>query len=1323
MPRNRLIAAVALVLVAAAAWLAYRGLRHPEDRVAATDGVPRVAPQVAAAAGPGRPVLFVGMDGADWQLLDDYMERGLMPNLARLVATGRPGILESERPLLSPLLWTTMLTGTSPLEHRILDFTRFHPESGRQEPITSSERRVPAIWNMATAGGRSVASFGFWATYPAEATTGVMVSERLFSFFYADEELPPRTVYPAEIEGWAQEHLAAAEEAIDLARMRDFLPDLTADDYARHARSDQPYDHPISALRRILVETVVYHRLAMASLDRDAADLTLLYLQGTDTIGHTFASYAPPRQPSVPADEFERYHRVPELFFAYVDELLGEYRRRTEERGGVLLLASDHGFEWGDSRPTAVSSFDRDTAAFWHRTQGIYLLWGDGLPGEPMERRSGALRQVAATLLELLGLPPGEGVTGPPLAPLPQPTAPPVSYRRIYRPAAETSAPDEADVESELAKLRALGYLSGSSTPPPRRRGGTAEATRTAGSYNNEGVLLKSLGRLAEAEEAFRQTVAIDPARPAGHANLGLLTSDQDRHEEAIRHFRAALRLAPAAADSYLNLAAALVRAGRFELATEQYRRCVAALERAAAGTQTPAGAAECRRLLAAAESGALARPSPAGRIPTAAEVASEFAGLCEAVRSSADPAFGIGRVDALRQRLESPPADPLEAVSLQMELARELLRIGRPGEAAQLGGIAVQRAAAARLEIPVQLQALTDLGLAYLRIAEAQNCISRDLPAACALPPDTPYPEPAAALEALRALRAVLAGAPGLATVQWLANVAALTSGRFPAGLEPADRMPDSRLRSANAFARFREVARPLGLAINATGGGVAIDDFDNDGWLDVLTSSIDPCLPLRLFRNDGRGGFEEHTAAAGLEGQLGGASLAPADYDNDGALDVLVLRGAGVTGAEPGRNSLLRNNGDGTFADVTFRAGLAQPARATGTAAWADYDLDGDLDLYVGNQPAAGAAEAPPSQLFRNNGDGTFADVAEQAGVTNLRPANGVTFGDYDLDGDPDLFVSNLGANRLYRNDGGGVFTDVANALGLATPADHTTVTWWLDFDNDGDPDLFVASAEGEIQQVAEFLLGRETETGRPRLYRNDGGRRLTEVGSDLGLTAPAPSAGGGFGDLDNDGWLDIVLGTGLGGFEALMPNLVYRGDVGNRFLDVTRAGGFGLLHKGDAVAVADLDNDGDQDVYQRMGGRLLGDTYPSALFENPLDNKSGGAWVALRLVGTESNHSAIGARLEVTVDTAAGPRVIHRTVGSGGSSGASPLRQFIGLGRLASGATIPRIEVLWPASGATQLFENVRPRRFYELREGSPELTPLALQSTRLRTTGRR
>ncbi len=687
--------------------------------------------------------------------------------------------------------------------------------------------------------------------------------------------------------------------------------------------------------------------------------------------------------------------------------------------------------------------------------------------------------------------------------------------------------------------------------------------------------------------------------------------------------------------------------------------------------------------------------------------VRAEFETICKGFREGRNPFYGLAQIEELERQLAAASgADPGRRVALRGALAQELLRIGRSDESVRLLEEALAIATSEKLPADDRLHVLRDLGLAQLRRGEQKNCIGFHGPAACILPIEAAgvHRDAAPARAALAAYRLYLAERPEDLTVRWLASVAAMTAGRYPEGLPESLRAEPKSFAQAVKFPRFRDVSMDAGLHVMDPSGGAIADDFDGDGLLDLVTTTINPCAPMRFFRNAGKGRFVEATREAGLDSQFGGLNVIHADYDNDGALDLLVLRGAWFAADGRQRLSLLRNDGRGVFTDVTREAGLAARAYPTQAGAWADYDNDGVLDLYVGSE-VDDEGIAYPSRLFRGRGDGTFEEVAEKAGVENFRMAKGVAWGDYDGDRYPDLYVSNIGPNRLYRNNRDGTFTDVAPAAEVVEPIGRSFATWFFDYDNDGRLDLFVADYGSPLEDVVGVYFGRRAPGGHPRLYHNEGGGRFRDASRDAGLTDPLLPMGSNFGDLDNDGFLDIYLGTGLPSFESLMPNRMYRNVAGRRFEDVTFAGGFGHLQKGHGVAFADLDEDGDQDVFEQMGGAFPGDAYPSVVYENP---GGGGSWVKLLLVGTRSNRSAIGARIEVVVPAeGGGTRSFFRTVGASSSFGGSPYRQEIGIGRARK---ISRIEVLWP-TGERQVFEDARPGRSYEIREGVGTLKPLA------------
>ena len=639
-------------------------------------------------------------------------------------------------------------------------------------------------------------------------------------------------------------------------------------------------------------------------------------------------------------------------------------------------------------------------------------------------------------------------------------------------------------------------------------------------------------------------------------------------------------------------------------------------------------------------------------------------------------PWIGDGEARALRKQLETAPR--------WMTLARLGVVEGWLGQFETATKRIDEAFATMPEDVPddVLYPFLLGGGLVWMRYGETRNCVARHSPESCVYPlrgqglhEDTEGSRRAIVFFELLARRF-----PDRATPRWLLHLARMTLGE------------KVQVPPGESFPRFPNIAGRLGLAFPNLAGSLVLEDFDNDDDLDLVVSSWDPRAPLRYFRNTGRGGFEE--ADAGLGGILGGANLVQADYDNDGFTDLLVLRGTWLDTAGRHPRSLLKNR-NGVFTDVTFEAGLGEVHYPSEAAAFADYDNDGDLDLYVGNEHGEGLDA--PSQLFRND-QGRFTDVAKAAGVENRRYAKGVSWGDFDGDRFPDLYVSNLRdqENRLYRNNRDGTFTDVGRPLGVTRPLASYSC-WFWDFDNDGVLDLYVPSYQGGIEAVAASYLGLPLPEGTELacLYKGDGKGGFSEVAKSMGLTRPVMSMGANFGDLDNDGFLDFYLGTGYPEYEALMPNVMYRNVGGRRFADVSVAGGFSHLQKGHGVAFADFDQDGDADVFEQMGGAFKGDAAMNAVYENP---GFGHHWIKLKLVGTTSNRSAIGARIKADG--------VYRHVNSGGSFGANPLRQEIGLG---AAKVVERLEIFWPATGKTQVFTKVDVDRSYVITEGQATLAP--------------
>jgi tetratricopeptide (TPR) repeat protein len=663
--------------------------------------------------------------------------------------------------------------------------------------------------------------------------------------------------------------------------------------------------------------------------------------------------------------------------------------------------------------------------------------------------------------------------------------------------------------------------------------------------------------------------------------------------------------------------------------------------------------------------------------------------------------------IDSIRKSLDPQNPDglahgrPLDIIQMHYALANVYAYQGEMHKALDEWQAAYEIATA---QLPGAMPELEEvLGIAYLHQSEMENDIYRHPGEQCIFPPrsNQSFPKPASSEKAIQYLRKYLERNPEALDVKWILNLAYMTLGKYPDGVPPKYLIAPTNFESPEDVGRFVDVAPQAGINLYSMSGGLIVDDFERNGLFDIVTSDFGQCAPMHFFHNNGDGTFTDRTNESGLGGQLGGLNLIQADYNNDGCTDILVLRGAWEF---PQRMSLLRNNCDGTFTDVTAASGLDKPTQ-TQTAVWADIDNDGYLDLFVGN-------ESGPSQLFRNKGDGTFEDISHAAGIDRTAYTKAVVAGDYDNDGYVDFYVSNLnGDNFLYHNNHNGTFTDVALQAGVQKPW-QSFAAWFFDYDNDGWPDLFVTSYYVSVDESLRSYLGLSPNAETLKLYKNMGDGSFRDVTAEVGLDRVFMPMGSNFGDIDNDGFLDIYLGTGNPSYASMLPNVLLHNKEGKFFTDVTASSGTGELHKGHGVVFADIDNDGDEDLLTETGGAVPGDSHAFRLFENP---GNGNDWISLHLVGVKTNRSAIGARIKVLVQNEGEqPRFIFRTVGSGGSFGASPLTQHIGLGK---SAHILDLQIDWPASHSRQNFANVRPNQFLEIKEFAKEYDKLERHKFRL------
>jgi hypothetical protein len=696
-------------------------------------------------------------------------------------------------------------------------------------------------------------------------------------------------------------------------------------------------------------------------------------------------------------------------------------------------------------------------------------------------------------------------------------------------------------------------------------------------------------------------------------------------------------------------------------------------------------------------------------------------------IAHDADPAKDMfltrERAEVLRAQIATNTSAH-QFIELQQNLAKDLLRSGQSAEALAAWQTLEDRVREWNMPFDARNRAILRIekALCHLRLGEQANCVLNPTTESCLMPisPGGVHRDQRGSRAAVELLTETLRESPDNLKACWLLNIALMTLGEYPEKAPSNLVIPPSAFASSHDIKHFTNVAAGVGLELFGWAGGVIMDDFDNDGYLDVMVSSWDLNEQLRLFRNNADGTFSDRTAQAGLTGVVGGLNIMQTDYNNDGFLDVLVLRGAwrGEGGCHP--NSLLRNNGNGTFDDVTEEAGLLS-FHPTQTAVWFDFNNDGWLDLFIGNETVRSNA-LHRCELYRNNGNGTFTECGAEAGIAHLAFVKAVASADFNGDRLPDLYLSCRGSrNALYRNDGARdgskdpkapwKFTNVALAAGVTEPI-FSFPSWFFDYDNDGWPDLFVAGYNLQsVGDIAADYLGLPYKSERARLFHNNRDGTFTDVSKAAQLDKILLGMGSNFGDLDNDGWLDFYLGTGDPDLATLIPNRMFRNARGKFFQDVTTSGGFGHLQKGHGVAFGDIDNDGDQDIYEDMGGAYPGDVARNVFFENP---GHGHHWITLKLEGIQSNRAAIGARIKATIREKGGQREVYKTVCSGGSFGASPLRQEIGLGQ-AEG--IESIEIFWPRTGKTQTVKGLAMDRFYKVREGESTATSYSLKTFKM------
>ncbi|MBI1926238.1 VCBS repeat-containing protein [Candidatus Poribacteria bacterium] len=615
-------------------------------------------------------------------------------------------------------------------------------------------------------------------------------------------------------------------------------------------------------------------------------------------------------------------------------------------------------------------------------------------------------------------------------------------------------------------------------------------------------------------------------------------------------------------------------------------------------------------------------------------------------------------------------------------------------------------------------------LAMSYMRLAEAENCLAHlvaDAPShdhleesqMCVLPLTVYHQKGADSRKAAKLFEKLLDQYDkNNRRYQWLLNFCYMTVGGFPDEVPPSYRVTgnfidyfygDKKQEMEKKYAdlSFHDRAKELGVNSLDAGKGVAVEDFDRDGYLDIITGGS--YSPIRYYWNNKGEGFIDKSEESGVSTLKGTHVITAADYDNDGWMDLFVSR---PMGPPSGDFVLLRNNEGGSFSDVTVSTGLLPEAsRRKGficswASAWGDVDNDGDLDLFLANwgfynnlgkkNPMSSNVS---SKLYKNEG-GRFVDATEEFGLKPVVKGEnvfGAAFGDYDNDGFIDLFLTCwTPGGVLLKNVGGKTFKPVDSI----PSGEMGFMTAFVDINHDGLLDIYMGGTGLADSIIAQAIFSegfKKYNSGNNTIGLQTREGKFEDRKDFFTGKMPVNTMGSNFGDLNNDGAYDFYLGTGGPEGWAVIPNLMYVGIVDENgvptgYMDnISMLHGFGTIQKGHGIVFFDYDNDGDQDIYSSLGGMWPGDRWPNQFFVN--ESHLTNTWTKIRLRGRKSNYYGLGARIKVMAENGKGrPMNRYYDMNNHTGFGSSPYLAHIGL---LDAVQIKQVEVTWPGDTKPKIY----------------------------------
>lgn len=726
-------------------------------------------------------IVVIGWDGADWEVVDELIDKGRMPHLARLLEEGISGRLRTYEPMLSPLIWTSIATGKEPPAHGVLDFLALDERTGTIAPITSDKRRTKALWNILGDFGLRSGFVGWLVTFPAENVSGYIVSERVSILSFAqlkeiDASPPEGKTYPQHLYEEI-EHLIVQPGEVSDATVRERF-DLEA----------LPEDDKLTQLRGTLAQTETFRRITLQLLERQDVDLFATYFEAIDAISHLFIRYAPPLMPGTSAEDLRIYGQIVERTYVYLDEILGEIVEQLPN-GTTVYVVSDHGFKIGDERiPFEDSSMKNQYAADWHRDNGILVVQGPGVrSGQVLD--DAHVFDITPTILAQLGIPSGRDMPGRILLEIWKPdNAPGVPERmethdaRGWPKASDNTVfSSSADDEKLKEKLQALGYVeAGRAAVNSNEYTNLAnyfahreeypsalQAVRTAldanpknsNAWKTFGDIQIRLGQYAQAIDALTQVTALRRDSIEVHRTLAGLYEQIGEHSRAIEILEPLAERYPSDPRIPARLGTLYARDGEYDEACRQYERSLSLYPRQdrvryemlAARVLSGRGEEVLR---------SLKEDPPGETIDFALEVGKVFFKLGE--ESSAAAAFEL----SIRRG----------GGSAETHFYQGLLQMSQRETQAALDSFDI----ALRFE-PNYTAARLNKGLAYIRASRTE--------------------------EAITTLREILADDPGYAPAHTLLGEAYLASGKIIEARIHLERALELNPRAAKAGALLKEI------------------------------------------------------------------------------------------------------------------------------------------------------------------------------------------------------------------------------------------------------------------------------------------------------------------------------------------------------------------------------------------------------------------------------------------------------------------------------------------------------------------------------------